>query len=1018
MKSMPRTATFLDSFKFHLDSLGTYPSERSEKRAALLSHKAKLGTVLGVFLPTIQHIMGLLMFIRHSWIVGHCGLIECLLMVSLCCLTTFFTVISVSAITTNGILQAGGSYYVLSRNLGPECGGSIGICFYLANTFATCLYLLGSIELFLVYMVPQWAIFGDIHHDPWNNYRIYGTCLLFLLTVVVALGVKIVQLFAPISLLCVIISILSIVVGAFMSHPNYRDTKVCLLGEKLYINPLSKSHGHSNFSDDWCSKNETSFLHHNWCSTENGTTTCDPYFLNSEVHFIPAIPGLTSGIIKDNLYSHYLNEGDVARGIPGQKSKGEVTSDMTTNFIILCAIYFPSVTGILTGVNMSGDLRNPQKSIPKGTILAQLTCSFVYLLLVLLYGATIQGEVLRDKFGESLGGELVSALLCWPNKWVVLVGAFSSSLGAGLQCLVSAPRLLQAIARDDIIPFLSFFKTLTKRGEPFRALVLTFFIAEIGMIIANIDAVAPIIDVFFLMCYLFVNLICVLQTILKLPNWRPRFKYYHWTLSLAGVFLNFALCIIAGWYYALSAFMVAAFIFVYIQYKGGEKEWGDGMSGLLMSFTERALLSLTDETHLKNWRPQILVLDTFNLNTNKSSNPDMLSFISQLKHSRGFSLLGSVIVGDPLTTIQDVEKTKELLVDEMAEYKIKGFVKVVTSSNLKDGLSIMIQCLGLGCMTHNTIMLPWPTLENEDAYHTFINIAKLVREKHLALLVLKSTDFPDRLDKLSGTIDIWWIIHDGGMLILLSFLLKQHKVWKRCKIRIFTVAHVGDNSVHIKQQLESYLYEIRIEAEVFVEEMVNSDISAYEVERTLDMESRVDLMKRAAEKKFPSYVSAFQMLRHVESGKSFERHQRQKEKSPRGDSPPMTKRSDMTYMNREYSVGEGLVMKDLSSDNESTSKSPIPVHFTFSAKDAQKLLAPKESIDASQILRMHNAMELNKVLNVKSSDAELIIMNLPPPPSKHDSTENYMAYMQALSNNLRRILFVRGSGKEVVSAYS
>lgn len=70
------------------------------------------------------------------------------------------------------------------------------------------------------------------------------------------------------------------------------------------------------------------------------------------------------------------------------------------------------------------------------------------------------------------------------------------------------------------------------------------------------------------MCYLFVNLICVLQTILKLPNWRPRFKYYHWTLSLAGVFLNFALCIIAGWYYALSAFMVAAFIFVYIQYKG------------------------------------------------------------------------------------------------------------------------------------------------------------------------------------------------------------------------------------------------------------------------------------------------------------------------------------------------------------------------------------------------------------------------------------------------------------------
>ena len=104
------------------------------------------------------------------------------------------------------------------------------------------------------------------------------------------------------------------------------------------------------------------------------------------------------------------------------------------------------------------------------------------------------------------------------------------------------------------------------------------------------------------------------------------------------------------------------------------------MSGLLMSFTERALLGLTNETHLKNWRPQILVLDTFDLNTNKSCNTDMLSFISQLKHGkndkevvlflrtfsewfvsgRGFSLLGSVIVGDPLNTTQDVEKITEV----------------------------------------------------------------------------------------------------------------------------------------------------------------------------------------------------------------------------------------------------------------------------------------------------------------------------------------------------------------------
>jgi len=58
-----------------------------------------------------------------------------------------------------------------------------------------------------------------------------------------------------------------------------------------------------------------------------------------------------------------------------------------------------------------------------------------------------------------------------------------------------APRLLQAIARDDIIPFLSIFKATNAKNEPIRALILTFFIAEIGIIIANIESVAPLIDV-------------------------------------------------------------------------------------------------------------------------------------------------------------------------------------------------------------------------------------------------------------------------------------------------------------------------------------------------------------------------------------------------------------------------------------------------------------------------------------------------------------------------------------------
>ena len=112
---------------------------------------------------------------------------------------------------------------------------------------------------------------------------------------------------------------------------------------------------------------------------------------------------------------------------------------------------------------------------------------------VIGFGATIDGSLLRDKFGESIDGGLVVAELAFPNPWVILIGSFLSTIGAGLQSLTGAPRLLQAIASDGIIPFLSPFAVTTKRGEPFRALLLTAAISEIGVLIASLDYIAPII---------------------------------------------------------------------------------------------------------------------------------------------------------------------------------------------------------------------------------------------------------------------------------------------------------------------------------------------------------------------------------------------------------------------------------------------------------------------------------------------------------------------------------------------
>ncbi|CAJ0946555.1 unnamed protein product [Ranitomeya imitator] len=134
-------------------------------------------------------------------------------------------------------------------------------------------------------------------------------------------------------------------------------------------------------------------------------------------------------------------------------------------------------------------------------------------------------DILR--YGYAVDKNLVVGTLSWPSPWVIVIGSFFSTCGAGLQSLTGAPRLLQAIAKDNIIPFLRVFGHGKANGEPTWALLLTALIAELGILIASLDMVAPILSMFFLMCYLFVNLACAVQTLLRTPNWRPRFKYYH-----------------------------------------------------------------------------------------------------------------------------------------------------------------------------------------------------------------------------------------------------------------------------------------------------------------------------------------------------------------------------------------------------------------------------------------------------------------------------------------------------------
>ncbi|XP_016114410.1 solute carrier family 12 member 5-like [Sinocyclocheilus grahami] len=935
---------------------------------------------------------------------------------------TMLTAISMSAIATNGVVPAGGSYYMISRSLGPEFGGAVGLCFYLGTTFAGAMYILGTIEILLTYIVPSAAIFkaeekAEEADALLNNMRVYGTCCLTLMALVVFVGVKYVNKLALVFLACVVLSILAIYAGVIKTIFEPPVFPVCLLGNRTLQN-----HGF-----DKCMKTEiidnvtvTTKLWSLFCKGPELNASCSEYFSLNNVTEIQGIPGLTSGVISENLWGSYGPAGMlVEKAVPSvpasdaaqDKDMPYVVNDITAFFTLLVGIYFPSVTGIMAGSNRSGDLRDAQK-----------------------------------KFGDSVKGNLVIGTLSWPSPWVIVIGSFFSCCGAGLQSLTGAPRLLQAIARDGIVPFLQVFGHGKANGEPTWALLLTAVICECGILIASLDAVAPILSMFFLMCYLFVNLACALQTLLRTPNWRPRFKYYltdrkllnsSVALSFLGMSLCLALMFISSWYYALVAMLIAGCIYKYIEYRGAEKEWGDGIRGLSLNAARYALIRLEEAPpHTKNWRPQLLVL--LNLDSELSvKHPRLLSFTTQLKAGKGLTIVGSVLEGTYLTRESDGKRAEQSIKSAMAAEKTKGFCHVVVSSNLRDGFSHLIQSAGLGGMKHNSVLMAWPASwrqsNDPQSWKNFIETVRETTAAHQALLVAKNVDsFPHQERLAEGTIDVWWIVHDGGLLMLLPFLLQQHKVWRKCKMRIFTVAQLDDNSIQMKKDLQMFLYHLRLNAEVEVVEMHDSDISAFTYEKTLVMEQRSQMLKQMQ-------LSRTEREREIQSITDESRSSiRRKNQSGAHGSAVNNQnarldddKQDEAQLIHDRNTASHAALSD------KTDATPERVHMTWTkdkfcternrnrepnasvaVRDLFNMKPEWESLNQSNVRCMHTAVKLNEVVVNKSQGAHLVLLNMPGPPKSRGGDENYMEFLEVLMEGLNRVLLVRGGGREVITIYS
>ena len=242
--------------------------------------------------------------------------------------------------------------------------------------------------------------------------------------------------------------------------------------------------------------------------------------------------------------------------------------------------------------------------------------------------------------------------------------------------------------------------------------------------------------------------------------------------------------------------------------------------------------------------------------------------------------------------------------------------------------------------------------------------------------------------------------------MLIPFLLRQHKVWKHCNLRIFTVAQLEDNSLQMKRDLHTFIYQLRIKAEVDVIEMPDSDISAYTYERTLRMEERNQML------------SAMRLSK------------RQK----RGDIQHVlsSHHPGSVGMNPSHSGLRWQRSMSESSDDKTEGDEPqtpvIPQTPTISEATLSRFTAATSSImepptsnldaHAENIRRMNTSVKLNELIANKSQDARLVLLNLPAPPRHLKHEDNYMEFLDVLTEGLDRVLMVRGGGREVITIYS
>lgn len=457
-------------------------------------------------------------------------------------------------------------------------------------------------------------------------------------------------------------------------------------------------------------------------------------------------------------------------------------------FFVVFAIIFPAFTGMTAGVGLSGDLKNPRKSIPLGTLSATLAGLVIYIFVVIKMAYSLSPEELAaDQFA-------MSKIAVWGP--IIPIGLAAASISSAIGSILIAPRTLQALGGDHIFPFATVSKFLAKgRGEanePMNATIVTALIVLVFVAMGSVNFVALIISMFFMITYGFLCLVSFLEHFAGNPSYRPTFRS-KWYLSLIGALACFIMMFQMAPVYAFLALISIAVI--YWSLKRGREEEDDlsaMIKGVLFQLTRRLQILIQRKqasVTLSNWRPSFIAVSSSSFT--RLAPFDLLRWIS---HYYGFGTFIHYIKG-PLNESTQKESKEKLnqLIKQGAASQAGIYVDTIISPSFKTAVAQIVQLPGISGLENNSMLFEFHE-DDESEISRIIEGCQFASIVDFNQCVLRSSE---RHFGYKKRIDIWLTPGDyrnANLMILLAYIIIGHPEWKGCEIEIFAAFEKAEMS--------------------------------------------------------------------------------------------------------------------------------------------------------------------------------------------------------------------------------